>query len=473
MTFDGGNRTYEWDAANRLVAINYLDTGNRTTFAYDGIGRRVKIVEYNAILNTLVEPTEGRYETFFSDTFLLGAGTYSLTIFGLDTNGPGNAALVDSVSPNALLPGGSFESPAVSQDTTAPAGTAWIYQGPSGIAVNGGFHASGVADAPDGSQAAFIETYGSITQTVSLAAGPYTLSFLTTQCSGINNAAQQLQVSLSGTSSVANAKTFVWCGNQICEERDATGGTVTKRFFAEGEQLIASDAANYYYTRDHLGSIREVTSSLGSLVARYDYDVWGKAVVLSGNMTVDFGYTGHYFHQPSGLNLAMYRVYSSTMARWTSRDPINDAEMLPEGPNMYAYVANQPTRLEDALGLQAATIQCNGRGGYEVMLNDLADNAGETCCGCVTRHENQHIKDWKWRYGQGSCTNMPKGSLPLGGRGYDSFLHASECRANKVEKQCIKGCIKKHPSATKTLQVELDFVNQTIDEECKGPFNWW
>jgi uncharacterized protein RhaS with RHS repeats len=42
----------------------------------------------------------------------------------------------------------------------------------------------------------------------------------------------------------------------------------------EGEQQIASDAANSYYARDHLGSIREVTSSLGSLVARYDYDAW-------------------------------------------------------------------------------------------------------------------------------------------------------------------------------------------------------
>ena len=41
---DDGIRTYEWDAANRLVAINYPGTNNRTEFAYDGLSRRVRIV---------------------------------------------------------------------------------------------------------------------------------------------------------------------------------------------------------------------------------------------------------------------------------------------------------------------------------------------------------------------------------------------------------------------------------------------
>jgi len=41
---------------------------------------------------------------------------------------------------------------------------------------------------------------------------------------------------------------------------------VTKRFFAEGEKRIGgSDAGNYFYSRDHLGSIREVTDSTGAL----------------------------------------------------------------------------------------------------------------------------------------------------------------------------------------------------------------
>ena len=45
MTYDGNNETFEWDAANRLSAINYQDSGNRTEFAHDGLGRRMRITE--------------------------------------------------------------------------------------------------------------------------------------------------------------------------------------------------------------------------------------------------------------------------------------------------------------------------------------------------------------------------------------------------------------------------------------------
>jgi len=45
MTDNGATQTYEWDAANRLVAINYTGTNLRTEFNYDGWSRWVKIVE--------------------------------------------------------------------------------------------------------------------------------------------------------------------------------------------------------------------------------------------------------------------------------------------------------------------------------------------------------------------------------------------------------------------------------------------
>jgi hypothetical protein len=54
----------------------------------------------------------------------------------------------------------------------------------------------------------------------------------------------------------------------ICEERDAAGA-VTKRFFPQGMKVESGPAAgNYYYTRDHLGSIRELTDSSGNVRAR-------------------------------------------------------------------------------------------------------------------------------------------------------------------------------------------------------------
>lgn len=37
-----GEKTYEWDAADRLMAINYTGTARRSEFTYDGLSRRVK-----------------------------------------------------------------------------------------------------------------------------------------------------------------------------------------------------------------------------------------------------------------------------------------------------------------------------------------------------------------------------------------------------------------------------------------------
>lgn len=41
-----GTRTYEWDAANLLTAINYGSI--RSEFTYDGLSRRIEIVEKNS-----------------------------------------------------------------------------------------------------------------------------------------------------------------------------------------------------------------------------------------------------------------------------------------------------------------------------------------------------------------------------------------------------------------------------------------
>jgi YD repeat-containing protein len=45
---DDGVRTYQWDAENRLLSIGYKnDASKTTTFRYDGMGRRLAIVETN------------------------------------------------------------------------------------------------------------------------------------------------------------------------------------------------------------------------------------------------------------------------------------------------------------------------------------------------------------------------------------------------------------------------------------------
>jgi RHS repeat-associated protein len=61
----------------------------------------------------------------------------------------------------------------------------------------------------------------------------------------------------------------------------------------------------------------------------------------------DFGFTGHYYHAPSGLHLALFRAYDADTGRWLNRDPLGEDG----GINLYGYVGNSPINYSDALGL--------------------------------------------------------------------------------------------------------------------------
>ena len=352
MISDATNKTFEWDAANRMVAINYVDTGKRTEFAYDGANRRVKIVEKGAGQTAVAQPAGITYSDYASSPFTATAGNYTISFEGLDA-GPNNVALIDAVSLNdVLVANGSFETPPLVGVTEIynPTNATWSFEGNAGIAGAGSALTDGNPAAPAGTQVGFVQSNdGVIRQTVTLAAGTYTLAFKAAQ-SGGNKTPQQMRVTIEKTGLTTTVQRFVWSGNTLAEERDSSGATVNKRFFPEGEQRWNAKSGTmqaFYYTRDHLGSIREVADASGALKARYDYDLWGNSAVLSGNMNLAFGYTGHYFHQLSGLNLAMYRAYSPTLGRWLSRDPIGEAG----GVNLYRYVSNDSPNNTDSLGL--------------------------------------------------------------------------------------------------------------------------
>ena len=137
---------------------------------------------------------------------------------------------------------------------------------------------------------------------------------------------------------------WVWCGTERCEERNAAN-TVTRRFYTEGE-LQGTTAL--YYTRDHLGSIRELLDSTATVRARYDYTPYGERTKQTGDFDTDRAFTGHELHNPTGLTLAPFRTYDAALGRWISPDPIAENG----GINLYGYAFSNPIRFIDPLGLE-------------------------------------------------------------------------------------------------------------------------
>ncbi len=181
-----------------------------------------------------------------------------------------------------------------------------------------------------------------------------------------------VEITENNASTVTSVKRFVWCGAERCEERDASGN-VTRRFFSQGEQI---GGTSYYYAFDHLGSVREMTDSTGAIRARYTYDPYGVRTKVSGDLEASAGYTGHYFHAPSGLHLTRFRVYDAQTGRWLSRDPLREDA----GLNMHAYVGNDPINGIDPLGLKTLAVGLSGGGflgvGITTSFGVIADTQG-------------------------------------------------------------------------------------------------
>lgn len=194
---------------------------------------------------------------------------------------------------------------------------------------------------------------------------------------------------------------FIWDGQALLEQRGNAGTNAVRRFFSQGEQISGT---NYYFTSDHLGSIREVVNSSGVVESRYDYDPFGRQTLITGTAMGDLGFTGMYYHAISSLSLTFYRAYSADLGRWLSRDPSAEEG----GLNLYGYVANNPINAFDILGLCSQSIWHLFGNGLNNTVSAIGQSMGLGLYDLATDNWSQDQGQWDQIYNEMYSMDTPE-----------------------------------------------------------------
>ena len=138
---------------------------------------------------------------------------------------------------------------------------------------------------------------------------------------------------------------YVYDNEDILLELNGANSIVARYTHGPGidEPLIMEkNGQSFYYQRDGLGSITEITNQGGTLVQRYAYSSFGKIESqLDPNFVQPYTFTARELDPEIGTYYFRARFYDPVTGRFSSEDPNG----FGAGINFYAYVGNNPIEL--------------------------------------------------------------------------------------------------------------------------------
>jgi len=122
-----------------------------------------------------------------------------------------------------------------------------------------------------------------------------------------------------------------------------------------------------YYFYDGNGNVVNILDDSHALIAYYDYDPFGNKVTENGSYASQpYQWSTKEFNQALGSVYYLYRFYKPRHGKWLSRDPIEEQG----GPNLYAFVGNEPVFFIDPHGLAKERTSCTSNT-VGIRLKDL------------------------------------------------------------------------------------------------------
>ncbi len=137
-------------------------------------------------------------------------------------------------------------------------------------------------------------------------------------------------------------------------------------------EIMHKNNTDYYFVRDHLGSVRLVLDSDCNIVEQYEYSTYGELMIKNpSGQTISESiignrhtYTGREWDEDLCLYYYRARWYDPKIRRFTQKDIIHYS-------NRYIYVINNPVNYKDLFGL--CTLSIDGYGTFypPMMSGDL------------------------------------------------------------------------------------------------------
>jgi RHS repeat-associated protein len=152
--------------------------------------------------------------------------------------------------------------------------------------------------------------------------------------------------------------TFLWDGNHIVGEYSSSKTNVYT--WGNNDQLVSAslNGTNVFYAHDGNKNVTDLADVGGDVIAHYEFDPFGNTVVKTGELADEnpFRFSNEYYDPETGFVAYMRRYLNAVAGAWLNRDPFGqkngvDPESLLEGPNIYAFVGNNPVNDFDMHGL--------------------------------------------------------------------------------------------------------------------------
>ncbi len=384
LSYDGLSTAYGYDPANRLSALTDPD-GETSYLTYDPGGRRASLAQGNGVVTSYGYDAANR-------TLSIGRpGALPSFAYSYDLNG------------NPLTK--SYTGGTQDQYFYDPANRLIAYTGPSGVRAQYGYTGSGDLQVIEGLSSTGAPTFetsfqeNAFDQVTQFQPGHALITYgydangnrtgQTSQDQSVYPYPPQQVTSYSWTDDDRLGSVTLPSGQLDAFKYDANGIRVGKsdstgsvRYLIDpltqailatydagtGLRLTqynqnpqkldevfsvkSAQGTKLYPHTDMLGSVYAVSDSTGTSQATWSYDVYGTRTQTSGSLGYAFGFTGREHDGDTGLIYSRARYYDPSVGSWLSPDRKGDIN----GPNLFQYVVDRPTRLVDPSGQDLAVI---------------------------------------------------------------------------------------------------------------------